>query len=244
MKSFIEFINESLENNSFFKKTTKTIINSIKDSSLKDDYFLIKKIEIFEPFLCDICVYIKHSKIDNIQTDSHFKDMDWEIHNFEKFGYCIDANVKVNNNDYYVPEIKINILLSSVDEINYFELSNRLVDLLFHETTHLNQVGPDESPFNTHVSTNHERLKSKDSFKYFLLDEEVEAMVRGMYMRSKNTDTSIDIIFHQYLNPFIKQKFITQEEYNIVLKKWIIHSLETYPDAKYTDRVKKIVNSI
>ena len=69
-------------------------------------------------------------------------------------------------------------------------------------------------------------------------------MVRGMYMRSKNTDTPIDIIFNQYLSPFIKQKFITQKEYNIVLKKWIIHSLETYPDAKYTDRVKKIVNSI
>ena len=87
----------------------------------------------------------------------------------------------------------------------------------------------------------------KNSFEYFLLPDEIESMVKGMYVRSKNEDVEIDKIFDKYLHPFLESGKITQDQYLTVLKAWVEHTLENYPDAKlstYREKINKIVDQI
>jgi hypothetical protein len=75
----------------------------------------------------------------------------------------------------------------------------------------------------------------------------VESMVWGMYNRSKEQGVRIDKIFDKYLYPFLMNGNITKEEYNKVLKTWVIHTLENYPDANLSledEKIKQIVDRI
>ena len=69
-------------------------------------------------------------------------------------------------------------------------------------------------------------------------------MVEGMYVRSQIEKTDLDKVFDNYLLPFIESKYITQSEYSIIMNTWVKHALELYPDVKFSNRVKSIINSI
>jgi hypothetical protein len=94
------------------------------------------------------------------------------------------------------------------------------------------------------VSIPKDREDSKKTYKYFILPEEIESMVEGMYVKSKVQHRNLDEIFNDYLSPFIDSKYITQSEYLQVMNTWVTHALELYPDAKFSNKVKSIINSI
>lgn len=250
IKSFIEFISEGDHSDETrFIQYANDIINCISKHHASDDgYIEIRELEYVKPETVDIVIQLKRDPNPNFKKDPHFKDLSWEKINFEHYGFALDANTKIDKRDLLVPEIEFTILLDPDREPKlYTELKYRLIDVMAHELNHTNQIGWNRKPFKVRPSSNTDRANSKKSFKYFLLPDEIESMVKGMYVRSKEQGVSIDKIFDKYLYPFLMNGNISEEEYQTVLAEWIKHTLENYPDAKLSmedKKISRIVNQI
>lgn len=251
IKSFNDFIrdsiNENLNSDKFIATLATSLLDKIKKtaSSPSSEYKKIKSAEFITPLTFDLDLIIKREESPSFKTDSHFKNLPWEKINFDTFGFSIDANTYMDKDEDIVPEIEIVLLLNPNDENStYSELYFKLVDILAHELHHLTQAGWNRQPFKTYPSSKKNRDAAKHDYKYFLLQDEVESMVSGMYARSKVEKRDLDLIFDQYLLPFIQYKYITTDQYSKIVKIWIKYALENYPEAKFSSKVKEIVNSI
>jgi hypothetical protein len=248
IKSFIEFVNESMENNlDFLKKLTIDILDKLRESP-KDEslaYSTFSGMEFTEPFMFDLILKVRRDSDPDLREDSHFNDLSWEKINFDDLGYSIDANTRMSKSKGMVPKITIHMILNPKKEpILYEKLYSRLLDILVHETNHLDQLGLNRDPFNVNVSHPQDRHNSKKSYRYFLLPDEVESMIEGMYVRAKESNIDLDKAFFEYLSPFIKSKYITKSEFQKVMNVWIKRAVELYPDAKFSPSAKKIIDSI
>jgi hypothetical protein len=248
VKSFIEFINENMDHQSdFIKELSQNLVEKLRTSNIQPstEYSVFSGMEFIQPFTFDLILKVRRDANLDINSDSHFNSLSWEKINFDNLGYCIDATARMHKSKVEIPTITVHIILNPREEpILYSQLYYRLIDILTHETNHLNQLGLNRNPFNTQVSSKETRSSAKKNYKYFLLNDEVESMVEGMYARSKAQNTPLDQIFDSYLLPFIKSKYISEPEYHEVLKVWVTKALELYPDAKFSTRVNHIVNSI
>ena len=216
LMSFIQFVNESEGAESkFIKETVHSLIEKIKSSRSMDgdDYVEFSGMEFTEPFMFDLILYVKRSSISETKSDSHFNDLPWEEINFKEKGYMIDANTKMNKKGMLIPRIEFHIIMNPKKEPScYSNLYYRLLDILSHETNHLDQVGINRDHPNVNVSSKDERKAAKKSNAYFLLPEEIESMVKGMYSRSIEEGKPLDVIFYEYLRPFVKSKYILCNE--------------------------------
>lgn len=247
LKSFSQFILEN-ENSSaeFIKNTALKLIQKIRGSQQSEDYSTFSGMEFTEPFRFSLILNVKKEKLANISDDSHFNSLPWEQINYDKLGYAIDANVRTNKGDLIIPELEIHLILdpNKIPQL-YDNLYARIIDILTHETNHVSQFSQfDMDPSAASPSDQEERKSSKKSFKYFLLKDEVESMIEGMYASSKVKEIPLDYAFHDYLIPFVQSKYITPDEYNTVMEVWVKAALEKYPDADFSKKVDKIINSI
>jgi hypothetical protein len=126
----------------------------------------------------------------------------------------------------------------------YPELYYKLIDIISHELHHLTQSGWNRKPFTIVPVAKSVRDNAKHDYKYFLLPDEIESMVVGMYTRSQVQKKDLDLIFDQYLLPFIEYEYITQDQYSEIIKVWVKYALDNYPEVKFSSKVKEIVNSI
>jgi len=246
--SFIQFINENEDKEvTFITAIAKNLISRIGStrSFEENEYLSLAGMEFKEPFLFDLILNIKRDPNPDSNSDSHFRGLPWEELNFKEKGYMIDANTKMNKEEMVIPKIEIHIILNPKKEPScYGELYYRLVDILAHETNHLDQVGINRDHPNTRVSSQKNRKLAKKSNEYFLLPEEIESMVKGMYTRAVAEDRYLDEIFFEYLKPFVKTGYITKEEFKTTMREWITHAIERYPDAKLSSNSDPIVNSL
>jgi hypothetical protein len=246
LKSFAQFINESREPLDFLSDLTTKLIQKIRTLSKKEQkYTLFSGMEFREPFEFDLKVYLRKDATPDIENDEHFSELPWEEINFENDGYAIDARVRIHKESLLIPEITIYLIVDPTKEPHFYrDLFSRILDILVHETNHIDQLSRERNPFNVKTSNREERNAAKKSHKYFLLRDEIESMVEGMLARSQYLDQPLDYIFDDYLIPFVQSKYITLEEYNEVKTTWIKHALEKHPDAIFSKKVEKIVNSI
>jgi hypothetical protein len=248
LKSFSQFINEDMnQSNMFIKKLAQSLIDKLRTSSFTESetYSIFSGMEFTEPFTFDLILNARRDSNPILNGDSHFDNLPWERVNFDRLGYCIDANTKMSKSKIKIPSITLHIILDPKREpILYSKLYHRLIDILTHETNHLDQLGINRDPFNSHVSDNQERAQAKHTYKYFLLGEEIESMIEGMYARSQSQNIPLDQAFDEYLKPFIETGYINTAEYCHVMEVWVTRSLELYPDASFSHKVDHIVNSI
>lgn len=248
LKSFLQYINENMDHKTdFIKGLAQNLIERLRTSPFDEsgEYSIFSGMEFSEPFNFNLILNVRRDSDISTESDSHFKSLPWEKINFDNLGYAIDANTKMSKSKSKIPSITIHIVLNPKQEpLLYSKLFYRLIDILSHETNHLDQLGINRDPFNAYVSTNDDRNNSKKSYKYFLLPEEIESMVEGMYTRSKVQQVDLDTIFDSYLMPFIESGYIDKSEYLKVMQVWIFHALEIYPDSKFSTRAKSIINSI
>ena len=196
-------------------------------------------------FIFDLILYVRRDTDSNPNHDSHFNSLPWEELNFEENGYMLDAKMKLNHTNMLVPKIEIHIIINpNTEPICYSKLYYKLIDALAHETNHLDQTGINRDHSNVHVSTEHERKASKKSSKYFILPEEIESNVVGMYTRSQEEDRPLDELFYDYLEPFLKSDYISRAEFNKTIVSWVKKAIELYPNAKFSSNVDNIINSI
>ena len=249
LMSFRQFVNESFEDDrsSFIKKLVSNLIDRVKGSRAgrSSDYETFGGMEFSEPFEFDLRLHLRRDPNPDFESDSHFNDLSWEEINFNQKGFAIDANLRINQADLLIPEIDLHIILDPNKEPHsYQDLSLRLLDLMVHETNHLDQASRLRSPFNVMVSDQGERNAARKSHHYFLLKDEIESMVEGMLARAKTQDAPLDYIFDDYLRPFVQSEYISPDEYQEVLSTWVKHALQLYPDTRFSTKVSKIVNSI
>lgn len=248
LKSFIQFINESLESKEeFVKRLAQTLITKIRTSSMEEstEYSVFSGMEFIEPFTFDLIVNVRRDSSPDLEEDSHFEDLPWEKINYDKLGYSIDANTRMSRDKSSVPKIIFHIILNPRKEpLLYSKLQYRLIDILAHETNHLDQLGMNRDPFNSHVSSKDERESAKKSYRYFLLMDEIESMIEGMYQSSKEQGCPIDQVFDDYLIPFIESGYMSESEYKHVMQVWVTRAVELYPDATFSNQVDNIVNSL
>jgi hypothetical protein len=248
LKSFIQFINENMNQpDDFIKNLAQSLVDKLRTSQLSEssEYTIFSGMEFIEPFEFDLILNVKRDEDPDILHDSHFKGLPWEKINFDRLGYAIDANTKMNKSKVKIPKIIIHIILNPRQEpLLYSKLYYRLIDILTHETNHLGQLGMNRTPFNTHVSSQSDRELAKKNYKYFLLGDEIESMVEGMYARSQAQSIPLDQVFNEYLEPFIETGYINQSEYEEVLRAWVTQAIDLYPDATFSHQVDQIINSL
>ena len=248
IKSFIEFINESMDQKSqFIKDLSQTLIEKLRTSYLDEStqYIIFSGMEFTDPFTFDLILNVRSDSSPSLEQDSHFNGLPWEKINFDNLGYCIDANTKMSKSKLKVPKIILHIILNPKEEpILYSKLYYRLIDILTHEANHLDQLGLNRNPFNSHVSDKIERNNAKKSYKYFLLGDEIESMIEGMYASSQAQNIPLDQVFDSYLIPFIQSGYISKDEYSKVIEAWVTRSLELYPEATFSNKVDHIITSI
>lgn len=247
IKSFAHFINEETDQtDKFLKDLAIKLIHKIRTTKLpeSEDYVELAGMQFTEPIAFDLILLLRKDSSADIKTDSHFKGLPWEELNYSEYGYSIDANTYLNRRSGY-PKIVINLIVDSTREPElYSRLFARVLDILTHETTHVEQSGVDREPFNQLPSNPNSRELAKKSYKYFLLDDEVESMVTGMYASAKQQKKPLDVVFDEYLQPFIKSKYITPTEYLKVMQKWVTFAAQFYPDVKFSSKVDQIINSL
>jgi len=208
-------------------------------------YSVFSGMEFREPFEFDLKLELRKDPQFDTDSDSHFKDLPWEKLNYDEKGYVIDANTRINHSDLSIPEIIITLVINPNKEPHlYTQLHARLLDILTHETNHLDQASSHRNPFSANPTTGETRDASKKNYKYFLLPDEIESMVEGMYANAKFSKKPLDQVFHEYLTPFVKTNYITGEQYAKVMETWIKFAIERYPDAIFSKNAEKIINSI
>jgi hypothetical protein len=244
--SFTDFINETVKPEDFISDLSLKLIQKIKSFTQEEkEYTVFAGMEFKNPFEFDLRLIVRKDRNPDIATDSHFSELPWEEINFKNKGYAIDANVRMHKDSLLIPEISLYLIIDPDKEPQlYGNLYARLVDILVHETNHIDQIALNRNPFNVTPEPKENRNAAKKSHQYFLLIDEVESMVEGMLARSKVLDKPLDYIFDDYLIPFVQSKYITKEEYEEVIKTWVKFALEKHPDANFSKKVEKIVNSI
>jgi hypothetical protein len=240
--SFNYYINETKNSDlDYLNSVSRNILFELKKIKHSTRYFSLRPIEIETPYPITISINIKKLKnLNDFESDDHFKYISWEKENLKNFGFAIDAELKVEESNYLIEYYIITDL--NKEPHQYSDLFNRFFDLLIHEITHIKQLK--QVPHKYQSSDFNIREKSKKSYKYFLLDDEKEAMISGMYIRSKTSGVPLDLIIKQYFKPLIKSNFITKENFKEIFNKWIPFIVSRYPDANLTDSVDKIINKI
>ena len=246
LKSFYQFINEEDNQSSFINELATTLLNKIRafhEESM--EYTSVFDAEFDKPTLFNLSIKLRKDLHPNFKQDSHFNELPWEEINFSEKGYAIDANTYIDNTEFIVPKIIIHIIIDPNSESRLFpKLHARIIDILTHEITQMTQLGVDRTPFSEKASAKNDRKSAQKSYQYFLLKDEMEAMLHGIYARSKYSKIPVDVAIADYLAPFLKTRYITDAQYNRVMVECVKYALELYPDAIFSKKVEQIVNSI
>lgn len=246
--SFNKFINEQLgSEEEFLKDLAIKLIEKIRTSRdhESEEYSEHSGMEFTTPFAFDLNLFVRRDSDADFKQDEHFKNLPWEELNYSEYGYAIDANTHFNHRELSYPSITFHLIIDPRQEPHlYSKLFTRMFDILVHEATHLEQVGQGREPFNQMPSNPKKRELAKKSYEYFLLDDEVESMVNGMYVSSLEQKKPLDQVFNDYLKPYLVSQYITPTEYQKVMKRWVTQAIENYPDAHFSPQVDKIINSI
>jgi hypothetical protein len=243
MKSFLEYIAEG-KLYSFTEDLADTIILDLKSFPKSTNYSLIKEYEFLEPVKFDLKVIAKWDQNPDFKSDFHFSELEWERHNFVRLGYSINAITKFNDQEYRIPEIDLFILIDSENDQIYEKLRSRLVGIIGHELRHVRQIGLNREPFMGRVSSQSERSNSQNDYKYFLLPEELDAMVEDKYIQAIEENKPIDEVMCQYLYPFVKDGFMSSLEFKKVYTIWVKRAIELFPDAIFSKKAEKIIEKI
>lgn len=206
-------------------KITKIIYN-IKPKGIvyDDDGFLENQInyDFIEPVEYDLFLRVKREKIDN------------------KLGFIIEGY-----SESPISLIVIELIIDPDKEpYCYKELNSYLQDTVRHEIEHLTHAGynrledrPDPKKslrLRNELNRAHERGVFVNSYKYYLLEDEIGPLVHGMYRKAKTDKKPITVIFNEFLDIMSNENIINNDRNRQkVYDAWISYAKKNLPVAKY-----------
>lgn len=145
------------------------------------------------------------------RTDSPLSIGDREEIIFKRKGFVLDAGSYVPKMD--TPGINLTIWMDpSAESYCLPNLEYSIIDAVRHEIEH---TGLEKRP-------NHmEREKSIESYRYFLLADEIPSMVAGLKLAAKKEGISLSTAMSDYLTPFVESGFMTVKEFDEVMQTWL-----------------------
>lgn len=212
----------------FIKKTAGSAINKPKTVGFTYS----------EPIEFDLTVkLVRVIDFDPSET-TDFNGLPWETINFEENGFVVDANAYIPaESDPDSPEIDLVIYISpDAEPSKYQDLNFKIVDTIRHELEHLLQKGVNKQIGHIVKTTKKVRDKAQDNYKYFILPDEIPAMVSGMHASAVKKRVPIDSEFNSYLRPFISSGVISQSEFEEVMQTWIRFTKKSFPDAIFSTK--------
>lgn len=240
-----EHANSSKEMDELVKTLTDLTISSVhKNDQTSNKYSNIQEIEISEPFLdVDFKVILRKEPNLDISKDPYFENMKWHHVRLKNDNYTFTGNTFMDHN---IPSVEIIIVIDSdkIQPKNYEKMYYKLLNTISHELNHLNQKGWNRDYDNIIPKSQEYRKKNGKKHSYFLLPEEIESMVKGMYNQSKATGRPIDELFDEHLQPFVESSFMTHSEMIEIIRNWLEHTLIYYPGANLTDKYSNIMDNI
>lgn len=136
-------------------------------------------------------------------------------------------------------EITIIIQLNNIiDKSFYTQLAADLKDYTRHELEHLTQS---YNELNRHRNRPKQTIKQRDKinntnrYKYYLLPDEIPAMVAGLYKKAKYLKKPINIVFKEYLDSRELIDNLTNANKELILSKWIEYTKKHYTSAKFSN---------
>jgi hypothetical protein len=207
-------------------------MEAVKRSSLnnsdQDSYTEYIDEHFDDPFKLNFILHIKRHRTPDFETDEKFKKLPWEVINFKEFGFSIDAATQPLSDEDGTPEIMVDLLINPDREPeSYREMFYKLQDAIRHELQHLTQGGPNKRHGRAALSSAEDREMADDSYKYFLLPDEITAMVAGMDRRARLENRPFESVLVAYLTPFLKYKFITKDQFDEILRVYLKYHKES-----------------
>lgn len=114
----------------------------------------------------------------------------------------------------------------------YSKLYMKLSDDVRHELEHIDQYENNPTIFTDREIRAAINVDPNRTHEYFLLPEEVPAMVAGMYNRAKKSKDKLINIFTEYLSFFLNEKLISKKQYNQIIKVWLDYAKRKYPNIQ------------
>lgn len=116
----------------------------------------------------------------------------------------------------------------------YSKLYAQLYDVVRHELQHMTQAGPLVRPNRVRPSTYRERSKADKSgrYAYSVLPDEVDALVRGFFLRAKLEKLPITTVMKNELDYWLRMEEITKEEYSKIFDVWVTFTKKELPTAR------------
>lgn len=238
IKEFLRFIYESKYD--LFSETVASevleIIKQGKDGSVKKR--ICKSTTYDEPVSFELTVTITRSLKFSASKKTGFNEVPWEEINFRNNGFSIDSNSFIPV-DASEPDVEISILINPETEPDCYQLIYfKLLDAIRHELEHLLQKGLNRNTQHTGSEVDKERKAAASSYRYFLLPDEIPSMVSGMRLSAEKKGTPIDQEFSDYLIPILQGGFITQDQFDFVIKTWLTFTIKHFPDTKISSKYR------
>lgn len=235
------FLNESAED-----KVSSELVREIFDTIISDkkqngEYNLIFDKDLDHPINFEIKVKVKRQEKPELETDSEFKNLPWELHNMADHGFVINANAYIKDEEHEESLIEVVVLIDPTSEpACHKELFYRLHDIISHELHHVTQFDTEEEKqqLRRNPEMRKRREAAEDNYEYFLLDDEIPAMVKGMNRRAVIENRPLDEVFAEYFEPFLKHGFMTEDQYRKVMKTYIEYAIQNKPNARFSEKAK------
>ena len=107
---------------------------------------------------------------------------------------------------------------------NWQKVSFDIKDVVRHELEHLTQEGYNQrsSKYMEDDTLVRDLIDAEmlPKSQYFKLEKEVDAMLQGLYFKAKKSKRPFKDVIDDYLDIFVNQETITQEEKNVILDIW------------------------
>jgi len=151
-------------------------------------------------------------------------ELQLEVNN-EKYGdiFIIDGCVFTDPDDVPFMILKIGMGRCGDKKI-HSELYPELRDAVRHEIEHLTQRGYNRKEGK--YVRNNDLIRQKIAedivpmYKYFLLKDEVDANIHGLYSKAKALKKPFHIVIDEYLDELIDKKVIQKENKETIYKTW------------------------
>lgn len=240
MKQFNQFVLES-KYDLFSEKLAIEILNFIKAGNSQKQ--LIKKLDLpsFPYFVLDSI--ITRSKEFDFSTSSAFRFLPWEELNFKKVGFSVDSNSLISKSQAVDFEIKMKLLVllnPDAEPTCYENLYLKLLDTIRHELEHISQRVESDHRKDEFTELDKIRRDFENSYRYFLLPDEVPAMVSGMKLSASKRGVPLDLEFESYLKPMVSYGFISKSEFYTVMKAWLSFAISKFPNITISKKYSNI----
>ena len=194
-------------------------------------------------------------KIYEIKRKSNsFKKEFPEYDGGQKTGMLFDMTITVSRNTHekiachvdgfavpdeeLVNELQIFVNIHPAAEPKIYSYLNALIqDTIRHELEHLTQGGDNVREHKPKPSTDAMRKATEipeKEWKYFLLRDEIPAMVQGLYRRAKILKRPLDTVMMEYLNYFKSVGELDDSHISKIMKEWLEFAHKNLPQAKYS----------